>query len=64
MSPNDPEECRTLALMVAMNPAKAVAIRGVRPATAERDDARYERANQKTWDALEAVDTILGAQSN
>ena len=61
--PQDPEEYRTLALMVALKHARAVAIREVRPAAAERDDPRIERASQKAKAALEAVDTILGNQS-
>ncbi|HEY3545484.1 MAG TPA: hypothetical protein VGK17_05265 [Propionicimonas sp.] len=61
--PEDPDEYRTLALMVALKHAKAVAIREARPAAAERDDGRIERASQKAKEALEVVDTILGAQS-
>ena len=61
--PEDPEEFRSLAVLVALKHAKAVAVREVRPAAAERDDSRIERASQNAKDALEAVTGILGAQS-
>jgi hypothetical protein len=61
--PEDPHEYRSLAVVVALKHAKAVAIRDVRPPETERDDARIERATQKAKDALEAIDAILGNQS-
>jgi len=61
--PEDPDEYRTLALVVALKHARAVAVREVRPAAEERDDARIERATQKAKDALDSIDAILGNQS-
>jgi hypothetical protein len=61
--PEDPEDYRSLPLLVALKHCRAVAVREVRPATAERNDEQIERASQKAKDGLEAIDAILGDQS-
>lgn len=61
--PNDLDEYRSLALIVALKHARVVAVREVRPVAQDRDDAQIERASQRAKDALESIDAILGNQS-
>lgn len=61
-NPEDPEEYRLLPTILAIKHAKALAVREARPAGAERDDERIQRATQKAKDALNAIDVVLGNQ--
>lgn len=61
--PEDPEEFRSLALMVGLRQAKAMAVREAKPSAAERNDEAIERACIEARSAIEAVDTVLGNQA-
>lgn len=60
--PDDPDEFRSLSLVVALKHAKAIAIREVKPSAAERNDEEIERATQAAKDAIEVVDKVIGNQ--